>query len=476
MFRKTFKRLFTAVVALVMAFAVATPAFAASNGTITISDAVNGQTYSIYKILDLESYDKENNHYAYKATNEWRSWLEGMKSYVSVSDDGYVTWIGDETDTAYAAFAQAALAHAKTVTDDGVAIAPTKSEEATGDTISFTDLDLGWYLVDSSLGALCNLTTTKPDANIEEKNAEPTVDKEIVSASDGNEPSVGDTVQFKATIHAKKGAENYVFHDKMDSGLEWDGNATVTVDGVELPGNACDLLAYNLGDGCTFHISFTKDYLKTINENTDIIITYSATITEKAVDVDSVKNEAKLTFGDGNSTTSDFTQTSVYQFGLFKSDESGKALSNAKFELFDDETAGSKIPLVSLGDGSYRVASADERSEDSFDSAVIITPESGAVTICGLGSGTYWLEEIEAPAGYNRLSGRVSVSIDDADNNLIFDEGFYKDGGVHVVNKTGSELPSTGGMGTTVLYIVGGALVVGAGITLVVRRRMSAEA
>ena len=94
------------------------------------------------------------------------------------------------------------------------------------------------------------------------------------------------------------------------------------------------------------------------------------------------------------------------------------------------------------------------------------------MTISGLANGTYWLEETAAPAGYNMLESRQSITIEGANKNATVTEGVYTEGGVQVINEAGTVLPSTGGMGTTIFYTLGGVLVVGAAILLVTKKRV----
>ena len=93
----------------------------------------------------------------------------------------------------------------------------------------------------------------------------------------------------------------------------------------------------------------------------------------------------------------------------------------------------------------------------------------GKATVDGLAGKNYWLEETKAPNGYNMLTERQVVTFNDNDTPATDDFA-----AVTVENHAGSELPSTGGMGTTVIYIVGGVLVAGAAVLLVTRRRMHA--
>ena len=162
-------------------------------------------------------------------------------------------------------------------------------------------------------------------------------------------------------------------------------------------------------------------------------------------------------------------------FDIIKTDSSKKVLTGAKFELYDAVTGGSKIDLVKVSDGVYRVATATEKSTEGFTSAVI---EAGKATVKGLDANTiYWLEETEAPAGYNKLASRVRVEIEEANltTTMTGDTWATGNGGVQITNQAGTELPSTGGMGTTIFYVLGSILAVGAIVLLVTKKRMSAS-
>ena len=203
------------LLALILVLALGGTAFAeGETGSITINDAVVGQTYTIYQILDLESYshttDEKGNitatgAYAYKANSAWETWLRTQTTYVSFDAQGYVTWV-ENADAA--AFAKAAQKYAK---DNS--IANQGSVTATTATVSFTGLDLGYYLVDTTLGTLCSLDTTNPTVVMEEKNEVPTNVKTVEEDStnvygEKNDADIGQTVNFKSVITAQAGAEN----------------------------------------------------------------------------------------------------------------------------------------------------------------------------------------------------------------------------------------------------------------------------
>jgi LPXTG-motif cell wall-anchored protein len=92
----------------------------------------------------------------------------------------------------------------------------------------------------------------------------------------------------------------------------------------------------------------------------------------------------------------------------------------------------------------------------------------------GFDNGTYYLEETVAPAGYNKLTARQKFIISDANLDATFNGDIFSTGsGVHVVNKTGSMLPETGGLGTLLFTLLGGSTVLGTGVVLVTKKRMS---
>ena len=177
------KKVLSFILALMLIASLSTAVFAAGEtGSITINGANDATTYEVYKLLDLESYDVAAGAYSYKANANWATFFATAeaKAYMTTADDGYVTWTTSEDDDTKAAFAKLALAYAKANDID-----PVKSSKnagqfvVTGTTGVFADLELGYYLVDSTMGARCGLTTTNPHASINAKNGIPTVDKQV---------------------------------------------------------------------------------------------------------------------------------------------------------------------------------------------------------------------------------------------------------------------------------------------------------
>lgn len=462
------KKLLGLVMATVMVFAMtATSAFAAqgtnnNSGTITITNAESGHTYKAYQVLVLESYNTDAKAYSYKANDDWAEWLKSQTQYVSIDDQGYVTWVKDAD---VAAFAKAALAYA-----EANSISPAATKTADNATVQFTGLNLGYYLVDTTVGSLCSLDTTIPSVEMKEKNKVPPVDKKVQEDSDqlwgdSSTAEIGDTIPFKTTITANPGAQNYVLHDEMSAGL------TLNKDSIQVTGltegEDYTVTTEGLNDGCDFHVTFTQAYLDSIKTETEIEVTYTAVLNENAVIAGAGNpNKTQLEYGTDKRTEWDETKTYTYKVDVVKTDGSNEVLDGAEFKLYDAKTGGKEIALVKVSDGVYRLA------KDSEKGVEYITTVNGQLRIYGFDSDTYWLEETKAPDGYNKLAERVEITIKDANNEATVDGGIWDHGGVHVVNKAGSLLPTTGGMGTTIFYVAGAAIVVAAAATLVYRKRM----
>ena len=468
--KKTFKKLFAALLAAALVLAMAVPAFAETNatkGSITISNTVKDETYTIYRMFKLDSYNAESNTYSYTVESDWEGFFKtgAGGNYITLDGQNHPTWTAaDENDsTTVAAFAKAALAWAADKKISGT------KETATGGTVTFSNLDLGYYLVDSSLGALCGLNTTNPDATIKEKNGQPTIEKKVKSHYDGwaekNTAKIGDTVEFKIVVHVEAGAQSYKVADTMSDGLTFN-SSSLKVTYKDAPATANSDYTLEPGkNGTTFTLTFKDSYVAD-KVGEAIVVTYNATLNDKAV-VTGNKNKATLGYGT-NKTVESETTTYTYEFDLVKVDGATKKLLNgAEFKLYDAENGGSVIKVVPVA-GGYRVANGDETG------AVDTIKVNGKVHISGLDKTTYWLEETKAPDGYNMLTERKPVSLTNGSNNTTLTSSTWSeaDHGVAVENNAGTVLPSTGGMGTTLFYVIGGGLMVAAVVLLVTKKRM----
>lgn len=464
--KKTFKKLFAALLAAALVLAMAVPAFAVSNatkGSITIDGTVSGETYTIYRMFKLDSYNAESNTYSYTVESDWEGFFKtgAGGNYITLDGQNHPTWTAaDENDsTTVAAFAKAALAWAADKKISGT------KETATGDTVTFSNLDLGYYLVDSSLGALCGLNTTNPDVTITEKNGQPTIEKQVKNGDTWgttNDAKIGDTVEYKVEIKVADGAQKYTVTDTMSKGLTFNsGFLKVTANGAQTTNYT--LTPTENG----FTLELPESYVSNLTKGTVILVTYNATLNKKAViDGDGNTNEVTLSYGNHQSTVPSKVTTKSYQFDLVKVDgTTNKLLDGAEFELADGNT---KLSFVKDDDGNYRVAAAGEDG-----ATTTITVKNGKVNIYGLAGKTYTLTETKAPDGYNKLVTPETVNLTDGSMaSATIESETYVDGGVVVKNNAGTVLPSTGGMGTTLFYVVGGGLMVAALVLLITKKRM----
>ena len=450
-----------------------------TTGKITINNAISGQKYKIYKMLDLESYDKDNNLYSYKPANDkWKTFFETGegKNYVDINENGYVEW---KTGAKVEELAQKALAYAGT---ESMTATDEKDVSDGGTTVEFTGLKLGYYLVGSSAGALCSLDTTNPDATIREKNGVPSVEKEVQEDSDNhwdnnNTADIGQTVNFKTTITAQAGAQSYVLHDKMSDGLTFNSDVTVKIirsgaaeeTPVDSQNYEVKTEGFSSGDTCTFHVEFKQTFCDNLANEDQIIIYYSAKLNDKAtIKEDKNKNETWLGYGDNKFTTHKTTTTYTYEIPVFKytieTESTKKPLAKATFKL-SKKSDGSETIRIKQKTGEKNVYLVDPNATTTE----ITTDSTGEFKIQGLDADTYYLTETKQPDGYNKLSAPVKIVIAADGTITIGDKTVEK---VEVENKSGSILPSTGGMGTTLFYIFGAILVIGSGVVLITKKRM----
>ena len=477
---KHLKKLASFLLVLVMVLSVTTTAFAeeggetTTKGSITITNALGGETYNAYQILYLESYNVADKIYAYKANSAWEEWLRTQRDYVSVDSQGYVTWVEGADAAAFAKAAKDQLT-GKTVAGS---VTPTADGSAT-----ISNLQLGYYLVDSTVGALCELNTTKPSVKITDKNQIPTIEKKVQEDSDGswgdvNDADIGQTVKFKSTISAKPGARNYVVHDKMDAALKFDSVTSIKVGDTTLTvGKDYTVANTGLTDDCTFHIVFTEAYLNSITADTDIVINYTAKLTSDAVADTGYVNDTWLDYGNNQHTEHDTTTTYTWKLPIYKYHKDGetkKALAGAEFILYKGTEENREYAQVDNG-------KLTGWTKEKAKATTLVSDAKGMIAVEGLDADTYYLEETKAPDGYNKLAGSVKVEI----SHTVTDEGAHMThtlkqdttdvGKVEIENKSGTELPSTGGIGTTIFYVLGSILVIGAVVLLIAKKRMSAS-
>ncbi len=561
---KTMKKILALVLALTLCLGLSVTALAdgsesepATGYTITIENAIAGQTYTAYKIFDAidgtpDGAAEKKVSYTIDSTSEWfdvvKSYeVEGYTSELTdlgdnKIDTGYVVltrinnsdlWsvtssknVTSESESAAAAFAEYLAKNAEGKTGVQVTAEPQEGagEGSNAGTATINVTGEGYYFVNTSLGALTSLNTlTGNTVKIKEKNTEPTVDKEVQEDSkvnsenewgDKNTADIGQVVNFKSTITVAKGAaKSIVLHDTMSTGLEFinvtDGDDEAKANNLKvkvgdayisaIDGETMNwTLIVNPEDTCTFDVVFEdafiekilKDNLSETVNSVEIIVEYSATVTAEAViGGEGNKNETHLSYGDESKVTSttDTTTTYVYEFNIFKYtgvNESEVALPGADFVL--SKVEGEKTLYAKVVEGKLVGWSEAKDGEN----VKLTSNDNGYISIKGLDAGTYSLEETKAPDGYNMLEKPITVVISEPDDTNANGGEVTQDGVatstmgendsavvnvVKVENKSGTLLPSTGGIGTTIFYVVGGILMLGAVILLITKKKMGSK-
>ena len=476
--KKTIKKLMAALLAVALLCAMAVPAFAADEattetGTVTVQNVVSGKTYKIYRILDIDTHDSTYNSVVYKVNAKWKDFIESTgNTYFTRIDSttGVVVVNKGLTSDSIATLAAAAKTWlgSHPIAADGEQIAG-----ASDTSIQFTGKKLGYYLLSSSnwgtenADAIFSLNSSSPNVTVQEKNGKPTIDKKIVENSntvENNTAGIGDYVQFKLTVNVIDGKPtNYVIHDKMSAGLTFVKTTEHPVV-VKVGSRTLNTTEYSFNDsildGCTFELKINDDILQ---PNDVVTVTYYGQVNSSAVINGDNTNEAKLTYGtDGNSTW-EKTTTKVFGFKVFKhaGTDTDHLLPGAEFRLYktvDETTYYAKFDNGLLTGWTTDATATGVTMTSNSDSALVLN---------GLDAGTYYLEETKAPDGYNKLTDPVTVTItEDGKVNET------TNGTVYVSNNAGATLPSTGGMGTTLFYVIGGGLMVAAVVLLVTKKRM----
>lgn len=289
----------------------------------------------------------------------------------------------------------------------------------------------------------------------------------------------------------------YVVHDTLSDGLTFNNDVAVTIGGTTYTNFTV------AQDGQSFTITFNDFINQKANAGKDIVITYSAKINEKALNRDDETNTVHLEYSnnpyDGSSTgTTPDEVVYVYDFDIvidkYTGDEAdGTRLAGAMFVLKNAEgkyyhwnAVTKAVEWVSVDaepDTLNKSAEEIKAAWEQLGVTVATTDASGAARFSGLDVGSYSLKEIAAPAGYNLLKEEVTVTITasyNEDGTLKESSAASTDNGQYfqtekIQNNAGTELPSTGGTGTTIFYILGSLLVVVAGVLLVTRKRMNAS-
>jgi len=309
----------------------------------------------------------------------------------------------------------------------------------------------------------------------------PSVDKVIVEEGNSvksNNAGIGDKVNYKVTVNVTAGnTSNYVLHDTM-TGLNFNNDVKITSTKNGVLTSGYTVKTTGLSDStCTFEIVFEDSALVA---GDTLTVEYSGTVNESAViGGNGNKNENHLQFGNKNTPSSE-TKTYVWKVNVHKytvektgETTSEKALAGAKFVL----SRGNE------GEKEYAVMTGNKVTswEKEFSKATVLTTDGANDLIYeGLDAGNYQLIETEAPTGYNKLKKPIDVKITASNGSATVaykdaDESQYETATgttVKVLNNAGTTLPGTGGIGTTIFYLIGGGLMVAAAVLLIAKKRM----
>lgn len=495
------RKLTSLLLALVMVFALAVTVAAdgttgtTGTGSITISNAAKGETYTIYKLFDA-TVSEDGKSIAYTGTVP-----DSLKTYFTADGNGYISATADATDGAN--MSEGLKTALKAWTADATATATAESD---GSALNFKGLKYGYYVVTTTQGnQVISVDSTMPNAIIVDKNS--STPEGLRKTASSNDVSIGDevtyTVRFKTSNYYGAGEDakeivSYNIEDTLPDFLsdvkvtsiivDNDGNDTTTDDRADVTDQfAKKKIVIDWYDEANSKFLY--------NNGATVTITYTAKVTEKAaIDGNGNTNKVTVTWTTKNGTVpgpGELKQEETiytYAIALKKVNNKGKDLPGAVFEFpfYVKSTADAT-------DGAYIYAGTNP-GEDLTNQ--ITTPENGVIVVKGVKSGDYEITEFKAPAGYNKLTAPVTVeAVKTGETSTHTTVYLDKDGNkvnesakvfevkvdidtiaataVVVVNKAGTELPSTGGMGTTVFYVLGAVLVVGAGVLLVTKKRMS---
>ena len=530
---KFFEKMMALLLSLAAVLSFAMPAFAEdgpattaeSTHTITISFEKPGHEYVAYQVFKGDYYKAASDGKEHLSNIEWGTGVDGtglledlqseedFKNAKTAADVAYILEGYGDNSGKLDAFAKVVAKHLSNT------IAGTSQQEANTDkdgkyVYTITGLSDGYYFVKdkNELSADANDANTKyilqvlGDVQINAKADVPNIEKNITDANGssprkGDSYNVGDTVYFELTsrVPDMDGYDSYTYKvtDTLSDGLTLvtDANGTPQVT-VTIGVKEYTKFTAKLNDN-VLTIDFPEFIDQKENKDAKIVIRYAAVLNEKALQKDKENNSVYLEYSnDPNGTGTGKTtekKTYVYNFDIdIVKHETGnvnKPLSGAEFvlyrlnnqnqkEYYNYNTGKNETEWKTLDDDNLETirAAVDERTITSK------TTEDGKVSFTGLKAGTYYLQEIKAPDGYNLPADPVKVEIivnynDDGtinmDNSLV-----HKRANNHmfvekeIENKPGPVLPSTGGIGTTIFYVLGGILTVAAIVLLIVKKRM----
>lgn len=458
---KTMRKLFTVLLALAMTLALAVSAFAADTGSITITNPQGDHTYTAYKIFDV-TYSGDNYSYTISGTE---AAFNTVKTYADVAANGLnLTAVANTNKynvSIGAGFSAASFAqHLKTNAGSlGTGTAFTKVDN----TMKASGLALGYYFVSGTSGAVCELATAK-DIQIRDKNEVPQIEKSV-DDNDGT-VEIGQVLTYTITgkVPSTKGYTEFTYQvtDTMTEGLTFNNDVKVAIGGTDV---TADATITNNENGFVASVNMTK-YQDKIDA--PVLITYTATVNEKAIQSEKETNTATLKYSNDPADKNSFEESSVkvdvFSFNIvinkYATGNESTKLEGAKFVLKNNE-------------GKYYKCDAATKAVSwvagKADATEVSTDANGAARFDGLQAGTYSLEETVAPAGYNQLTKDITIVLDQ-NGSATIDGAASAPGADHSL--TTGVANSTG----TVIFVALGALaVICAGVFLVTNKRMSKE-
>ena len=533
--KQKMKQLSALFLALLMVCALSLTAFAAEeNGTDSNEAQSGGQTASLaghsftaYQIF-AGTYSKEKDtlsdiEWGENAQNtEIQNTIAqalGLNAGATLEEIlATLETVGDETDTANKLAAAIAgkielLGEGKTVVD-GQDVGPgyyividTSAELGDGDSRNFALLQC----IDGTIHIKAKTGTVSSDKKLEDMNDSDANDPTNNVLDTSADYDIGDDIPFVLTgIVAEnfdlfQGAYKFIFHDTEDPGLTFNNDISVKIDGTPVDGSAYRVET-NPGNGETFQVIF--DNLKNVagvHAGSVIEISYTSKLNENAnIGAAGNKNTMHLEYSnnpyDENETGNTPDKVVIvftYKVEINKVDQDQKPLAGAGFALYkldlnypdDDGVANEDGTKQNVLDGKSYNKLVGVYNTDTETNGFTMTTFSFA----GIDDGEYLLVETTTPDGYNTIEPiafKVKADHTSGGLELTYLNGDPVDGTVElvftsdagtgtmvtdIVNKSGSLLPSTGGIGTTIFYIIGGVLIVGACVMLFVRKTMKNE-
>ena len=480
---KKMRKIFALLMAMIMVLGMSTTVFAAG-GTPSITIKPNNDsevttnttiTYTYYKILTasidtdpevgLDGATTKDGVVAYYVETEAQAnAIAGLKKGENAIFN--VTRVGT-TNKWYVELNKDTNASGEdiaTAFNDETFLANFTKQEYTsegGDAV-LPGVSAGYYFIKSSLGSKMAVQTLSP-VTINEKNEYVSDNK--TRPEEDEYSQIGQDITYTLTVNVPATAtEQIVLTDTMSKGLtfkEVKSQKIGTTDATDAQKGTVSAVSAAENDATKFTITYTADQVKAlVADGTAKVINVEVVVTvngDAAIDTD-IPNTLDLKYGNNYDAVPQTVNTKTTKFDFDKVDgtDTTTKLTGAEFQL---KLEGTAVNLVEVEEGkTYRIATAADKT-----TTTTIKTNGNTITVNGLdGDLTYQLEETKAPTGYNKLESAINVT----PNEHVF---AHQD----VENNKGSQLPSTGGIGTTMFYIVGSVLVIGAAVVLISKRRMA---